>query len=313
MLAISTTALYCIGDDLIREGVERICGVGDEPTVWFNKSDMRVDGKRHRTFWVDPEMPPTKAVVAAARAVIIAGTPSWLDRVGNVYLHCIETGTPLWIIGAGKAQKQVDVLAKANAAGLVHVATARDKPSQATMAAAGIDAPIFFDPAFHADYPTDWVAKSVDLAVCYKTDDAVPGLDKIHHEIAAKFGDRIEAVFVHSPREIADAYSIYGMEPFYHHEYRRFLPRYAACRCIIAGRLHAAIPVLAMGGSAHVIYQSEKREMLQRLEDDVPVKVYYPADWREIDVDADLCEPGASERIQDDFDAHAAYVRERIQ
>lgn len=312
MLVVSTTALYCIGDDLIRDGVERICGVGDEPTVWLNKSDMKIAGKNHRTYWVDPEMPKTLALVEDARAVIIAGTPSWLDRVGNVYLHCIEAGTPLWIIGAGKAQQQIDVLARANEAGLVRVATARDEPSRDTLAAAGIEAPIFYDPAFHADYPVG-AEKTINLAVCYKTDPAVPGLDKMHSEIATHFGNRIEAVFVHSPREIAPAREIYGMEPYFHHDYRRFLPRYAACRCIIAGRLHAAIPVLATGGSAHVIYKSEKREMLQRLEDELPVRVYDPAAWRQIDVDAEWEVTGALERIRADFAAHAAYVRARIQ
>ena len=44
MLVISTTALYCIGDDLIRDGVERICGIVDESTVWLNKSDMKFGG-----------------------------------------------------------------------------------------------------------------------------------------------------------------------------------------------------------------------------------------------------------------------------
>jgi len=312
MLVISTTALYCIGDDLIRDGVERICGIGDEPTVWLNKSDMKIAGERHRTYWVDPEMPKTLDLVASARTVVIAGTPSWLDRVGNVYLHCIESGTPLWIIGAGKAQEQVDLLARANEAGLVHVATARDEPSRDTMAAADIEAPIFYDPAFHADYPTS-VEKTIDLAVCYKTDAAVPGLDKTHREIAAHYGDRIGAVFVHSPREMQGARDIYGMEPYFHPDYRRFLPRYAACRCIIAGRLHAAIPVLATGGSAHVLYKSEKREMLQRLEGELPVRVYDPAAWRQVDVDAELAGTAALEYIQADFAAHSAYVRARTQ
>ena len=68
-----------------------------------------------------------------------------------------------------------------------------------------------------------------------------------------------------------------------------------------------------MGGSAHVLYASEKREMLERLEGELPVRVYDPADWRDIDVDAELAPPGALGRIQADFAAHAAYVRARIQ
>jgi len=310
MLLVSTTALYCIGDDFIRDGVMRLCGVGDEPTVWLNKSEMKYRGKHHITYWIDGEMPPTAGLVEDARAVVIAGTPAWLDRAANVYDHCLESGTPLWIIGAGKVQEKVDLLARANEAGLVHVATARDIPARDTMAAADIEAPIFYDPAFHADYPVG-VEKTVDLAVCYKTDKHPKARDAegAHREIAAHYGDRIEAVFVHSPCEIRPAREIYGIEPYFHHDYRRYLPRYAACRCIIAGRLHAAIPVLATGGSAHVIYASQKREMLQRLEDELPVRVYDPAAWRQIDVDAEWEVTGALERIRADFAAHAAYVR----
>lgn len=314
MLLVSTTALYCIGDDLIRDGVERICDVGDEPTVWLNKSEMKHGGKKHVTYWIDGEMPPTGGLVEDARAVVIAGTPAWLDRAANVYDHCLESSTPLWIIGAGKEQQQVDLLARVNEAGLVHVATVRDVPARNTMAAADIEAPIFYDPAFHAGYPVG-IEKTIDLAVCYKTDKHPGACDTegAHRQIAACYGDRIEAVFVHSPCEIRPAREIYGMEPYFHHDYRRYLSRYAAVRCIIAGRLHAAIPVLATGGTAHVIYASQKREVLERLEGELPVRVYKPADWAQIDVDADLDGADALERIQADFAAHSAYVRARIQ
>lgn len=303
MLSVFTSALYCVGDDLIREGVARITGTEGETTVWINKATATVGGQTGQMWACDPYMPPIRDLLPLCRAFVVAGTPSWLDSPAGLLGYCVDAATPVWMIGVGTKQRGVAQLRELVEMDLLIVATVRDEQAAGTLREGGWDAPIFLDPAFHATYLG--VPKTRDIVYCF-----APGYHDEHAGLYAAHKDRVDLVVVHSPHEIAMCRDVLGVTPYFNHEYTAYKAIYGSCRCYLGGRLHGAIATIAQGGEAHVLYSAPKRDMLKRWEGRLPVSVEHPGDWR--NVKPGLPRDGAGELIEADFAAHAAHVRARI-
>lgn len=304
MLSVYTSALYCVGDDLIREGVARLTGIEEEATVWVSKSTAAINGKTCQMWKCDPYMPAIRDLLPMCRAFVVAGTPSWLDSAAGPLCRCVETKTPVWMIGVGRKQSNIPVLRKLVENGLLAVATVRDEPAAETLRSAGHIAPMFLDPAFHARYPG--APKTRDIVYCF-----APGNDDEHAALHGAYKDSIDLVVVHSPHEIAMCRDVLGVVPYFNHEYAAYKAVYGSCRSYMGGRLHGAIATIAQGGEAHVLYSAPKRGMLKRWEGRLPVSVERPCDWQKIK--PGLSCDGTAKLIEADFAAHAAYVRARIQ
>ena len=300
MLSVYTSALYCVGDDLIREGVARLTDTEDEATVWISKSTATVGGKTGMMWSCDPYMPDLRELLPLCRAFVVAGTPSWLNSPAAPLLRCIETKTPVWMIGVGKKQGNVALLQTLVQNGLLAVATARDEQAAETLGSAGVTAPIFLDPAFHATYPP--VPKTRDIVFCFAPSSAAEttALYEAHK-------GRIDLVVVHSPHEIAMCRDVLGVVPYFNHEYTAYKAIYGSCKCYMGGRLHGAIATIAQGGEAHVLYSAPKRDMLKRWEGRLPIAVEHACDWQKIK--PGLPRDGVAELLAADFAAHAAYLR----
>jgi hypothetical protein len=164
LLLVSTTNGWNLGDDLIRQGVMRLLNVGGlDPVVWINRAQVSVRDEERRCDWSplwsklcnfgDP-----RTLVESAKALIVAGTPEWIDTIQPFYRLAVESGLPIWIIGVGGGQEgQVHHLKQPHEQGCIHVATARDDAARRAIESVGQEVRRFLDPAFHADpyQPTD--------------------------------------------------------------------------------------------------------------------------------------------------------------
>jgi len=312
MIVVSTTSLLCQGDDFIRDGVRELLPTSPlHGEVWVNRTGCKGETNLWR---VIRNMPDRAAYLPHARAMLFAGTPAWL-AVSEVewYDACIASNVPMWLVGVGGKQHRPETLARAK--GVIEVATARDADGLATLREYGIECERFLDPGFHAPYfyPRD---RRFDVVFTYRDRGAHHEADRATRVAAylglyAKFRDRIDAVVVHEPNEIPIARELFGVEPFFSHDHRRYADIYCAARHYIGGRLHGAIPTLAGGGTAHMLYCNAKTEGVTAHGAWLPVTCHKHDDWEAITLDAEGDD--VQEHIQADFAAHAAYLRARTQ
>ena len=312
MLVISTTSLLCQGDDFIRDGVRRLLGI--QPTegeIWVNRTGCEWPGAGTNIWRVVRNMPPPDEFMPHARAFVMAGTPGWLNGDISWCHWCMEHETPIWLIGVGSRQHGEDMLKWIKPQ--IKVATARDADACAVLTEYGVEHERFLEPGFHAPYFAPQ-PKDLDVVLTFRRE------RKLHEEMQpcrlaayrglyAKFKDRIDCVLVHEPNEVEFARRLFGVEPFFSHEPRRYADIYCRARHYVGGRVHGAVPVLAAGGEAHLLYHEAKTETLTGY-DWLPVRCYRHPDWEQVELG--LEGDNVQERIAADFAAHAAYLRARV-
>lgn len=308
MLVVSTTTRWCVGDEFITEGVLRLLDVGDEPVVFLDNVAFRFDYHDHTAADSSPQYSKSVGeLVSRARALVFAGTPAWLTRPIALWNAAIQHKTPIWLVGVGMYQARGDLPICRDAVHkhLVPVATVRDRFAKQMLLEAGIkDAGCFYDPGFHARHQP--CSANGQIVLCYRHADAFP--PAMWRGLAERFADRIAAIVVHQPHEIEPARALFGREPFYHSDYRAYAEVYARGDIYIGARLHGAVAMLASGGEAHVLYVARKLAMLKRLEGELPVRVYAPADAGSIEVGLRERHPERMDRIAADFAAHKAHL-----
>lgn len=312
MLVMSTTSLLCQGDDFIRDGVRRLLGVAPtEGEIWVNRTGCEWAGLGTNLWRVIRNMPSPDEFMRHARAFVMAGSPGWLNGDISWCEWCQDHGTPIWLVGIGCRQHHEDMLKWLKP--LIAVATARDADACDVLAEYKIEHERFLEPGFHAPYFTPR-RKDLDVVLTFRRE------RKIHEEmqpirmdayrgVYAKFKRRIACVVVHEPSEIEFARRLFGVEPFFSHEPRRYADIYCRARHYIGGRLHGAVPVLASGGEAHLLYNQTKTEAVTA-HDWLPVRCYRHPEWEQIELG--LEGDNVQERLQADLAAHAAYLRARI-
>ena len=305
MIVVSTTALFCQGDDFIREGVLRLLDLPRDASVcWINR------------FCIQPNLPAPEQLLAQARAFVMAGSPAWIDNEERWYEAALKNNTPNWLVGVRMSQTNRDVLKQC--ARLVKVATTGDFCATLSLNAAGIAHKTFLDPAFHAPYFTPR-EKDIDIVFCYRRgvfagEPDAARMAAIYERLFLRFRDRIGAVVVHEPQEVAIARRIFNRPVFFNSDPAAYADVYGRARVFIGGRIHGAVPVLAMGGEAHLLYgnkwgkQAGVTENTHRL----PVRVYKPEDWERIKPGINGHPDAALAEIAEDFAEHRAYLKARL-
>jgi len=310
MLIVSTTALYCQGDDYIRDGAMRLLNVPKGAAVtWLNR------------FALQANLPDKETLLKGAQAFILAGTPAWLDNELPWYAAVWKARVPLWLVGIRMCQHNHALLK--SMASLVGIATTADTLAPITLEKAGIPNKRFLDPAFHAPYfaAVPAAKKDIDIVFCYRRglftgEPDAAHMAAIYEKLYIKFKDRIGAVVVHEPYEVSIAARIFGRKPFYHSEPAAYADVYGRARCFLGGRIHGAIPVLAMGGEAHLLYGNKwgkQKGVIEAGEAGLPVRVCRPEEWDSI-VPGSLNASAArsAEIVRADFAAHSAHLRSHL-
>ena len=314
MLIYSTSSEFCQGDDFIRDGVRRLLDPAPaDSEIWINRFGVRLAGTESNVWKVLRNMPPVAEYLPMARAFVCAGTPAWLNNTRDWWELCIEHNVPIWLIGVGSRQNNADMLPLGKH--LIEVATTRDHGAGKMLTAAGVPHERFLDPGFHAPYfhPRP---KIFPVVLTYRHRRAHHECDQEGREAAyvalwRKFRDAIAAVVVHEPDEIAHARRLFGVEPFFSHDWRRYAEVYCATEHYIGGRLHGAIPVLAGGGTAHLLYCNAKTEGVTA-HDWLPVTCHKHEAWDDIALGRGHDPAEVRARIQADFTAHRGYIQEAV-
>jgi len=313
MLIYSTTAEFCQGDDFIRDGVRRLLNVApEESEIWINRFGVKFGGVETNVWQALRNMPPTEEYMPHARAFVFAGSPAWLHNNADWWERCIEHNLPIWIIGGGSRQSHPEVLERGKH--LIQVATVRDAQAETFLSEADVPCRRFLDPGFHAPYFHVPRVRDIGLVLTYRE-------RRAHHEESQAVREaayvglwkkfRPDVLVVHEPNEIEPARRLFGVEPFFSHEHRRYADIYCRARAYIGGRLHGAIPVLAAGGEAHLLYSNAKTEGVTGVPW-LPVTSTRHPDWEDIEIGMDVDEKDISERVHDDFVAHSLYIEEKL-
>lgn len=267
MYLVNTSYGWNLGDDLIREGVINLLRLSGKPMVFINRADVRCNGASRPLWKVLGNMPSPDELCRNAKAFIVAGTPAWLGGAQEFYQASLEHNVPIYIVGVGMKQWAGDRHLLAKCKPLIKGATVRDRFAQRFLRGRGIRANWFPDPAFHANYPAS--EKQLSLVVNYRAEGGNgvfgDGLDKYWRKIAKRFGHDIDLVTVHEPGEYERAAAIFDAPIFYSSDYRDYKSIYSKTARYLGGRIHGATPVVACGGTAWLIYGTQKVEALRQV------------------------------------------------
>ena len=318
MIVLSTSTFFWQGDDFIRDGVRALLprGLLADGEVWAPRTSCEFGEDRQPLWRCARTMPSIKECLKGARAFVLAGTPAWMGGSLNEWWEaCIETTTPIWLIGVGRNLKgNEDLLERAKP--LIQVATTRDANATKMLRNAGVPCQRFLEPGFHAPY---WKPKPKKLRIVLayrgKRHGGEPDDDARHavyRAVYAKFKDRIDSVVVHQPDEIETARKLFGRTAFFSHEPRRYAEVYCQTQCYIGGRLHGAVPVLACGGEAHLLYHADKTEALTAYADWLPVRLHEHQDWESIKPGLRYDKGTVRETIAEDKRQHGGYLRRAL-
>lgn len=319
LLLVSTTNGWNLGDDLIRQGVMRLLEVGHfDPVIWLNRAQVNVSDPDRKCDWTplwkklrnfgDPI-----SLVAQAKALVVAGTPEWIDTIQPYYLMAAQTGLPIYIIGVGGGQEgQVHHLKQSHQENPICVATVRDEAAKKAMEWAGVPATRFLDPAFHADAyePTgeNWVVFNPRLQ-CQQHREFYAALYK-------HLRDFIDVITVHEQEEYTHACDLFDKPIFFHSDYRPYIQLYRSCSTYIGGRMHGAIPSMATGAKVHLICHEQKHWecewLMQRLNCPEALTL-----WDQEKLNIDALEPVRTRfdqrpGILADFEAHRQHLKKFI-
>ena len=318
MIVFSTSTYFCQGDDFIRDGVRALLpeGLLAGGELWAPRTSCEFKGERQPLWRCARTVPSIKECLKGARAFVMAGTPAWMGGSLNEWWEaCIETKTPIWLIGVGRRMRADEELL-ARAKPLIKVATTRDANAGKMLAAAGIPFQRFLEPGFHAPY---WKPKPkrFRMVMCYRHKQHGGEPEQAERQAAyqmlfRKFRGRINRIVVHQADEIEIARKLFGCRVFFSHEPRRYAEIYCQTQCYVGGRLHGAVPVLACGGEAHLLYHADKTEALSAHADWLPVRVHEHADWDKIEPGLKCDKPAVRKAIEADKRAHAGYLRRAL-
>ncbi len=316
MIAINTTDAWQCGDAFIRMGVLRILAVPTlVPKFYVNRAQVVLpDGPRtvDETLLIRPRVDD---IMRTAAAFVCAGTPEWVARAERWWGASLEHRVPIALCGVGRSQPLDRVLA-AKRAGLIAGATVRDTQAETLLKGrAGIDARWFPCPSTAAvprAYRTE--PKDIPLVIVPRLW-CGPNVAKGDYwrGIAERYGRAATLIAVHESSEIQPARDLFGREDvFYSSRPSDYLELYARAQVVLAGRLHAALPTVAAGGTAYLPMLAPKFEAAARMQSALdpfgPLQCFDPAD-------AVGLKPRDSavflSRMDRENAAHAAYWEER--
>ena len=254
---INTTYGWNLGDDLIREGVLNIAGIDrSTPAYWLDRAQNIGKWPANMAYRQRRNAMQLKHIHPMVTRLVIAGTPEWGAPMGSVYRHCSDNGLPILVVGVGGPSNDPDAIQYASKT--IQHATARDQRAYDELTKAGIKTRLLPCPAFHASYPHE--TQDIPIILGYRCSHA----NQFDGQYRSIF-DRINptVVTVHEPNEIYRATELFGDKVFYHSDFRAYKSLYARAQCYIGGRIHGAIPVLATGGKALLMYERPKAETVK--------------------------------------------------
>jgi len=269
MFIINTTYGWNPGDDLIREGVINLLGIQHESKAFINRGQLIVNGKITPIWKMLKNVESPDYLATHAKAIIMAGTPEWLDFFEEFYKAAAKHSLPIYMVGIGmrsvarRAPALIDSVKH-----LIKGATVRDTYAAAALAERGIPYEWFPDPAFSASYDVP-SSKRYELVVNYRSHGGngsfTNAFDDKWAEAASKYSSAIDLVTVHEQGEYARAKKIFSAPVFYSSDYMDYKYIYANTKVYLGGRIHGATPVVACGGTAHVIYSNSKISVLSKV------------------------------------------------
>jgi len=314
---ISTTNGWNLGDDLIRQGVLRLLEIDEtrESVVWLNRCQVEAEDNDRHCSWSPlwkrlRNLGDTQSLAENARALIVAGTPEWIDTMQPFFRHAVTTSLPIWIVGVGGDQGgQCHHLKSPVKSGCLRVATVRDAAAKAALAGQGIDAPRFLDPAFHSTNFTGGEKGEFLFNPRLETKEQ----ERLYFELYKKLRHQIDIVLVHEPMEHARATNLFDRPVFYHSDYRRYIDLYRRCSTYVGGRMHGAIPSLASGAEVHLICHEGKHLEMEwtRGHLDHPEALSLSSVETALDIEPTRCERvfDQAKCLQADFEAHRDYLK----
>lgn len=270
MLVVNTTDAWQCGDAFIRMGVLRLLGVPALAPKWYvNRCQVDVGGSKGAALSdVLVGRPQVYDIMLGASAFICAGTPEWVQRAEPWWDAATRYHVPVALVGVGTRQPLERVLA-AKAEGLIAGVTVRDTVAEQLLRhRAGLD-PRWFPCPATAAMPKAYRGepKDIPLIITPRLQCGPNVPSRLYWAgVAAQHGERATVVAVHEPAEIAAAREMFGRQDiFYSSRPSDYLELYARAQVVLAGRLHAALPTVAAGGTAYLPMLAHKFEAAQRL------------------------------------------------
>lgn len=269
MYLINTSYGWNPGDDLIREGVINILGLQEASKVFVNRAQLIIDGNIVPQWKTIRNNETPDELGKIAKAIIMAGSPEWLDFFEEFYEVAVKYQLPIYFVGVGMkpGAKNTDALLQ-SVKHLVKGATVRDNIAASTLKRHSIETTWFPDPAFSASYEIPPI-KKYELVVNYRScggnGNFKPDFDDAWSAVQRAYSSDISLVTVHEQGEYAKAKSIFKAPVFYSSDYLDYKRIYANTRVYLGGRIHGATPVLACGGTAYVLYNSSKIQALSKV------------------------------------------------
>ena len=286
----STSSLWNCGDDFIRDGVLELLQLKEDVRrLWWN-----------RGFGISESYANDLTInLPLTDYFIVAGTPKWIFNNEKIYQYCLDHAIPLSIIGVGTkdfvSPSTYNLIRKVAKSGLCEIAMARDDNAASLFKELGFNnIHKILDPCFYK--PSLNIKKTQRRHIVGWRDpfsiDGDPKLALRHPLMVAKklfssdilnvaskrelrqaynrmFLDYYNAlpnpklVIVHDNREIAPAEAIFGKENvFYSTSKDDLFNLYSSCISYFGARIHGAIPAIIHGGSAHLIYMSDKSQVV---------------------------------------------------
>lgn len=326
MFLISTTSGWNLGDDLIREGVLRLLEIDEDrdSVIWLNRAQVDGEDKEEKRPWSPlwmrlRNLGDRRALAENAQALIVAGTPEWIDAMQPFLRLAVTTSLPVLMVGVGGGQEgQTHHLMPLLKAECLNAATVRDEAAQGAFAEQGIQAPRFFDPAFHSGggtLSTDGRANARKLFI-FNPRLETPEQEAGYRELYRKLRGQIDMVVVHEPHEYMRAENLFDKPVYHHSDYNRMLNLYRHCGTYVGGRMHGAIPSLASGAEVHLVCHERKhREMhwlLERLDCPEALTLWEPAALVRISCRGTGQFHDQSKCIQADFEAHRSHLKKAM-
>jgi|GEM_PF-1795253 len=315
LLLVSTTNGWNLGDDLIRDGVLNLLNVAaSDPVVWINRCQVAVEDKDRNCSWSpiwkrlrnfgDP-----RSLVENAKALVIAGTPEWIDTIQPFYRLAAKTGLPIWIIGVGGGQEgQLGHLKAAHAEGVIKVATVRDEAAKRALEISGIAARRFLDPAFHSD---SYQPAQANLFI-FNPRLQCSEHKRFYKDLYAQLRDRIDVIVVHEPEEYPRACDLFDAPVFFNSDYRKHIALYRSCLIYVGGRMHGAIPSLASGALVHLICHEKKHKecswLKEKLDHPESMNLWSPEEVGRLNPDKIKFRFDNKKAILADFEEHRTFL-----
>jgi len=269
MYLINTSYGWNPGDDLIREGVLNLLDIKQESKVFVNRGQVTVDGKISPIWKVLRNGESPDYLASNANAIVMAGSPEWFDFFEEFYEAAVKYSLPIYMVGIGmrsvskRAPKLIDSVKH-----LIKGATVRDAIASKALSERDIPHEWFPDPAFAASYTMPTV-KRYGLVVNYRSCGGngvlKSAFDPKWAEVEKLYGKDIDLVTVHEQGEYAKAKKIFSAPVFYSSDYLDYKDIYSNTTLYLGGRIHGATPVVASGGTAHIIYNSPKISALSKV------------------------------------------------